>query len=363
MLRNLYFLGFLATAFAASSDSELPTITSTILSSSSCDSSSVQLAPLSFVYSNVTSANFLVAPTSASSTLLDSSSSEDPSALDPTNSLSKHKSTIYEYQTVTTDDIYEVVQTVCDVYSNCHVTTDLEKFTSYTITVNGILTVVTEGIPYTTDSSDHVDTVPTTTDSDIITTLDKTITVTKTHCDNGCTTSTELEVLATYTTTVDGIEYIYTTYCPLSSEKAAKTTASETSNDNIVTETDIATTVVTITSCSDNKCSKVPVTTGVTTVTGVDTIYTTYCPLTGKTTDSETSTTYSKTSTKLSTIDVITNAIITETPGPSSTIISSVISQSSLATEILSILTYEGAASIIKSGLFSLAVSFALSFI
>jgi len=47
------------------------------------------------------------------------------------------------------------------------------------------------------------------------------------------------------------------------------------------------TTVVTITSCADNACSEVPVTTGVTVVTstveGVVTEYTTYCPLSGET--------------------------------------------------------------------------------
>ena len=49
----------------------------------------------------------------------------------------------------------------------------------------------------------------------------------------------------------------------------------------IATKTNIHTTVVTITSCSDNKCTKVPVTTGLTTVTDheLNTIYTTYCPL------------------------------------------------------------------------------------
>merc|ERR1712080_12159 len=31
--------------------------------------------------------------------------------------------------------------------------------------------------------------------------------------------------------------------------------------------------------CEENKCTEVPVTTGLTTVTEVDTIYTTYCPL------------------------------------------------------------------------------------
>ncbi|KAI3407078.1 hypothetical protein KGF56_000065 [Candida oxycetoniae] len=42
---------------------------------------------------------------------------------------------------------------------------------------------------------------------------------------------------------------------------------------------EIATTVITITSCEDNKCTALPVTTGLTTVTEYDTIYTTYCPL------------------------------------------------------------------------------------
>lgn len=45
------------------------------------------------------------------------------------------------------------------------------------------------------------------------------------------------------------------------------------------TETEISTTVITITSCEEDKCTEVPVTTGVTTVTEVETTYTTWCPL------------------------------------------------------------------------------------
>ncbi|CAI5760810.1 unnamed protein product [Candida verbasci] len=45
------------------------------------------------------------------------------------------------------------------------------------------------------------------------------------------------------------------------------------------TVTDIATTVVTITSCEENKCHETAVTTGLTTVTELETTYTTYCPL------------------------------------------------------------------------------------
>lgn len=52
-----------------------------------------------------------------------------------------------------------------------------------------------------------------------------------------------------------------------------------TADSPISTATDIHTTIVTITSCDDNKCTVVPVTTGVLTVSEVDTVYTTYCPL------------------------------------------------------------------------------------
>ncbi|KAK6464257.1 Flocculin type 3 repeat-domain-containing protein [Scheffersomyces coipomensis] len=78
------------------------------------------------------------------------------------------------------------------------------------------------------------------------------------------------ETVTTGLTTVTEGTTIYTTYCPLSGETE--------------TETAIKTTVVTITSCSENKCSPVEVTTGLTTVTEGTTIYTTYCPLSGETT-------------------------------------------------------------------------------
>jgi hypothetical protein len=74
---------------------------------------------------------------------------------------------------------------------------------------------------------------------------------------------------------------------------------------NVTSTADVwknSTTVITITSCEANKCSEVPVTTGVTVVTetknGVVTEYTTYCPLTTAT--GATSTVTSKvTSTKV----------------------------------------------------------------
>ncbi|CUM56752.1 uncharacterized protein AC631_05107 [Debaryomyces fabryi] len=60
----------------------------------------------------------------------------------------------------------------------------------------------------------------------------------------------------------------YTTYCPLDNTPSTETVS------------DVATTVITITSCQDNKCDLATVTTGLTVVTELDTVYTTYCPLT-----------------------------------------------------------------------------------
>lgn len=64
-----------------------------------------------------------------------------------------------------------------------------------------------------------------------------------------------------------------------------------------ITKTDVinqqSTAVVTVTSCSGQKCTEVPVTTGVTIVTvtssGVSTQYTTYCPLSSSSSSSSSS--------------------------------------------------------------------------
>ncbi|KAG2732556.1 hypothetical protein G9P44_004973 [Scheffersomyces stipitis] len=61
------------------------------------------------------------------------------------------------------------------------------------------------------------------------------------------------------------------------------TIASVTSEAAGATVTDIHTTVITITSCDENKCVASPVTTGYVVVTDLYTSYTTYCPLTGET--------------------------------------------------------------------------------
>lgn len=92
------------------------------------------------------------------------------------------------------------------------------------------------------------------------------------------------------------------------------------------TETDIQTTVVTITSCSEDKCDTHAVTTGLTTVTSEETVYTTYCPLTA-----ESSTYESKT--YQSTVAPVYSSPVVEVVSPSS----------SVAAESVSVSSFEGA--------------------
>lgn len=93
--------------------------------------------------------------------------------------------------------------------------------------------------------------------------------ITVTSCSAGtCTTNTVPATPTTVTTTTNGVTTIYTTLCPLSTE----------------TVTESSTTIVTITACSNNICvpTTVPAVPSVvtTTVNEVVTVYTTYCPLT-----------------------------------------------------------------------------------
>lgn len=102
------------------------------------------------------------------------------------------------------------------------------------------------------------------------TTEQLTTVITITSCsDNKCSETAVSAVETLTTVTVNGEVTSYTTYCPLS---------------DIATETDISTTVVTITSCENNACHEtvLPAVETVTTVTvnGEVTSYTTVCPLT-----------------------------------------------------------------------------------
>ena len=106
----------------------------------------------------------------------------------------------------------------------------------------------------------------------------QTTVVTITSCsDNACSTG----VQTTGLTTVTKDETVYTTYCPLTEGENTSAAPAETSPaaGGEETKTNVETAVVTITSCSDNACSTGVHTTGVTTITENDTVYTTYCPV------------------------------------------------------------------------------------
>ncbi|CDR47648.1 CYFA0S35e00738g1_1 [Cyberlindnera fabianii] len=133
----------------------------------------------------------------------------------------------------------------------------------------------------------------------------------------------ETYVISTYTSYQSNIAYEYTTYCPLSDVTTEVSTPIDTGSadlpdyqvveatlttivtvDDAGVETTLteyipitedstpSTTVVTITSCHENKCTIIPVTTGVTVITSivndVITEFTTYCPLSGEETSKAT---------------------------------------------------------------------------
>ncbi|KAK6464252.1 hypothetical protein DFJ63DRAFT_311551 [Scheffersomyces coipomensis] len=385
------------TVIAATSSSYSLTIESTSISTVPCSSSSATyLAPSSFVYSNSTT-SITDAAVASTYPVIDVSSSADPAdpptdptssadpadpPTDPTSSIdppidppattsadpssssssSKVRSTLYAYVTDTENGVFEVTTTVC-TNGNCYVSTLLESSTTLTTTVDGILTVLTTAIPVSGSVPPAI--------SPVIST------------EYSSADPTESEALTTYTTTVDGVVTVVTTYCPFSgkttSTEATVAPASTTSAPIITTseenetstETLVSTTVITITSCKENKCSVVPKTTGVTVVTEDHTIYTTYCPLSGEvvsstpavapTSEEDTTTTIQITETpaasEYSTINVITNNIVTETPVSTSSQITSAVNQTTIST----FSTYEGGAigSTAKtSGFLGLIISF-----
>ena len=116
--------------------------------------------------------------------------------------------------------------------------------------------------------SSGVNTVPT---GDVTETLESTKVITVTHCsDNKCSATTVPATPTVTTYTVDGTVTSYKTYCPL-------TDAAD------VTETVESTKIITVTHCSDNKCSESTVAATPTltteTIEGTVTAYTTYCPI------------------------------------------------------------------------------------
>ncbi|CCH43873.1 putative threonine-rich GPI-anchored glycoprotein [Wickerhamomyces ciferrii] len=108
--------------------------------------------------------------------------------------------------------------------------------------------------------------------------------VTVTSCDEDkCSEVPSTALISIATTTINGVVTSYTTYCPLTTTSApvpAPTTVTEEQDST-------KTTLVTVTSCHEDKCSEVVSTAQVsiatTTVNGIVTSYTTYCPLTTET--------------------------------------------------------------------------------
>lgn len=235
---------------------DLPTITSTIVSSS------CSLGPSTFKFSNDT-----VPVTLVSHGAIPSSSSED---------------VIYETDVVTNDSVFTTDRVVCNGGS-CYTTTGLETWTTTTDTVDGILTTYVTHVPVSSSAvasaiSQDISQDQSTTDAPKPTAVTKsdidTTVVTITSCsDNKCSPTAVTTGLTVVTSTIAGTETIYTTYCPISSEESSIKPK----------KTLHSTTVATVTVCSENVCLSSAVTTGVTelttTIKGVESIYTTYCPI------------------------------------------------------------------------------------
>lgn len=138
-----------------------------------------------------------------------------------------------------------------------------------TVTSEGIVTAYTTVCPLTEEG--------TTTETEYSTTV-----MTITSCaDNKCH-ETVVPAKETVTTeTVEGVETIYTTVCPLSDETTAPAPTTEAAESYDATSTEYVTSYITITSCGANGCEEKSMVETVTTVTinGVETAYTTYCPV------------------------------------------------------------------------------------
>lgn len=170
----------------------------------------------------------------------------DPSAASSSAPTSSGSGTV----THTNSETTLVTVTSCSD-NKCHESTATSQWGPTTVTVSDETTVLTTWCPVTaTETNTH-------------TTL-----VTVTSCaDNKCHETTAPATWGPTTSTVEGTETVYTTWCPVS-------TATQTNTD---------TTIVTVTSCDDNKChqSTKPATWGPTTSTveGTETVYTTWCPV------------------------------------------------------------------------------------
>ncbi|KAI5968343.1 hypothetical protein KGF57_000202 [Candida theae] len=307
---------------------------------------------------------------------------------------SKSKKISYAYETAYATDAVDITRTVCDANGQCHVTTEVGRLTTYTTTINGILTVITTGVPSEpteVTSTEQVSATSTFYQSNAgqaAAAAETNSTVTSIATTESAVQSSTKKLAAPEESSIDVTSSIESN--PASSAASATTPASSVTAITtaaaapVEPHTEYLTTVVTITSCSDNKCSEVPQTTGVKIISSVDTVHTTYCPLTEASQspiatsapesapavaqassetvkpDSSSASTKSKTP---ATVNVITDNIVTETPSveqQQATSQETVAAQSAStsASESPSINTYEGAAISMKAtGFVTVAIS------
>ncbi|CAK7897396.1 yeast-form wall Protein 1 [[Candida] anglica] len=174
--------------------------------------------------------------------------------------------------TSTVTDKHTTIVTITSCSDNkCHETTVPATPSLVTVTTDDVVTVSTTWCPVSEDSTATV--------TDKHTTI-----VTITSCsDNKCHETTVPATPSLVTVTTDEVVTVSTTWCPVTEAPAASTATPATEGPD-VTATEYSTTLVTITSCSDNKCHEttVPATPSLVTVTTDDvvTVSTTWCPVT-----------------------------------------------------------------------------------
>ena len=261
---------FVAAATAAASDAI--TIRSTTISST-CSSSS-------------TSSDVPVLPSSALSGGYYGNSSIPVTSASETTS--KTKKISYQYETAYATNAVDITRTVCDSNGQCYVTTDVGKLTTYTTTIDGILTVITTGVPVEPTEASATEQSTPETSSFYQSNAGKG--ATETHSEARETSTTESPQSISKETTAPKESKVSeesttskestTSIASSNGSDEAKSLATTTTAAPLQPQTQYLTTLVTITSCSENKCSEVPKTTGVKIISELDTVYTTYCPLT-----------------------------------------------------------------------------------
>lgn len=308
----------------SSSSSSFSTLTLTTVSSvcpsgycsaSSSIGLSVAIAPSSFGYQNVTKTAARAVAATTEGTSINSATTE--AATTTTNSDIRSASTIFATDVVSDASVVNNVHTVCGP-DGCYVTTDSGTQTTATTTINDILTTEVTVLPTDPVSLLAEDPVSTAAQDPSAVTQDP-------------SSEADPSTITQDPSSADASE--------------APSTA---------TVTDIQSTLLTVTSCSDHKCSIETHTTGLTTVTytidNVATEYTTYCPLSSETSSAASSkhteapetivTTTKKpytAPTLLPTINVITNNIVTEG-------VTSTGSTSTAASTVGQVSSYEGGA-------------------